>query len=255
MTTRRGRVPSVDLRLSSSLSLRAEGRTEERRRGAGRVRFARTGERTVRPWNEGGGRGAASFGDGLTLSSADRSDAAIYATAPPNQRLIVAAAARRENAAAPRVLAGSPTHDGGASIKVLGLTQARRATRASRSSVVVSVQDNPFKLLIVRDPSGKQKTTPVLSPPGRPRRTAHRTLAARLVARECMSLRQQRGCFEHVAGWCQRTVERGAPSPWRVTLFQTWLTAALRRRRLAARKSPQSADGGAGEGSLQSYLD
>jgi hypothetical protein len=85
-------------------------------------------------------------------------------------------------------------------------------------------KDKPIKLLIVRDPSGKQKddflfcTDPSVSDAEIVER-----FAARWPIEECIHDAKQLGGFEQVQGWCKQTVERQAPMALVVqTLAKAW---------------------------------
>ena len=85
-------------------------------------------------------------------------------------------------------------------------------------------QDQPIKLLIVRDPSGQQRddflfcTDLTVSDVDLVER-----FAARWPIEEAIHDGKQFGGFEHVQGWCPRTVERQAPMALIVqTLVKTW---------------------------------
>ena len=85
-------------------------------------------------------------------------------------------------------------------------------------------RDKPVKLLIVRDPSGKQKddylfcTDAAVSD-----EQIIERFAARWPIEECIHDGKQLGGFEQVQGWCKRTVERQAPLALIVqTLVKTW---------------------------------
>jgi hypothetical protein len=85
-------------------------------------------------------------------------------------------------------------------------------------------KDKPIKLLIVRDPSGKQKddylfcTDPTVSD-----QQIIERFAARWPIEECIHDAKQLGGFEQVQGWCKRTVQRQAPVALIVqTLVKAW---------------------------------
>jgi hypothetical protein len=82
----------------------------------------------------------------------------------------------------------------------------------------------PIKLLIVRDPAGRQSddymfcTDPTASDV-----EVIERFAARWPIEESMHDAKQWGGFEHVQGWCPRTVERQAPLAMIVqTLVKAW---------------------------------
>ncbi len=85
-------------------------------------------------------------------------------------------------------------------------------------------KDHPIKLLIIRDPSGKQKddfafcTDPTVDDEQIVER-----FAARWPIEESIHDGKQLGGFEQVQGWCPRTVERQAPLALIVqTLVKAW---------------------------------
>jgi hypothetical protein len=85
-------------------------------------------------------------------------------------------------------------------------------------------KDKPIKLLIVRDPSGKQKDDYLFCTDATaPDRQIIERLAARWPIEECIRDGKQSGGLEQVQGWCKRTVERQAPFALLVqTLVKSW---------------------------------
>ena len=85
-------------------------------------------------------------------------------------------------------------------------------------------KDKPIKLLIVRDPSGKQKDDFLFCTEAN---VSDQEIIERFAARwpieECIHDAKQFGGFEQVQGWCKRTVERQAPIALIVqTLVKAW---------------------------------
>ena len=85
-------------------------------------------------------------------------------------------------------------------------------------------KDKPIKLLIVRDPAGKQKddylfcTDPTVS-----EKQIIERFAGRWPIEECIHDAKQLGGFEQVQGWCKRTVQRQAPMALIVqTMVKAW---------------------------------
>ncbi len=117
-------------------------------------------------------------------------------------------------------------------------------------------KDRPIKLLIVRDPCGKQKddylfcTDATVSD-----QQIIERFAARWPIEECIRDGKQTGGLEQVQGWCRRTVERQAPFALLVqTLVKSWY---LLHGASAASAQPQGAKvcGWLREKDHPSYLD
>ena len=85
-------------------------------------------------------------------------------------------------------------------------------------------KDKPIKLLIVRDPWGKQKDDFLFcTDPTVPDQQIIERFAARWPIEECIRDGKQLGGFEQVQGWCRRTVERQAPFALIVqTMVKAW---------------------------------
>jgi DDE superfamily endonuclease/Archaeal putative transposase ISC1217 len=85
-------------------------------------------------------------------------------------------------------------------------------------------KDNPIKLLIVRDPSGKQKDDYLFcTDPNVSDGEIIERFAARWPIEECIRDAKQLGGFEQVQGWCKQTVQRQAPMALIVqTLVKAW---------------------------------
>lgn len=159
------------------------------------------------------------------LVSRMRSDAAIYELPPKRQRR---RRGRRKTKGrrlpAPRRLAVR-RKTGWRTIEVLvyGKTVKRKVLPVVCLWYHVS-KDRPVKLLIVRDPSGKQKDDYLFctDPTVADEQIVER-FAARWPIEESIHDGKQLGGFEQVQGWCQRTVERQAPFALLVqTLVKTW---------------------------------
>lgn len=163
---------------------------------------------------------------GESLVSRIRSDAALYAL-PPNRR----PPGRRgrtprkgKRMPAPRVMAAR-RKKGWRAVEVLAYGRPVKKLVLAVVCLWPHVCGyNPIKLLIVRDPDGKQKddlffcTDPAVSD----ERAAERA-AARWPIEECIRDGKQHGGFEKVQGWCPRTVERQAPFALLVqTLVKAW---------------------------------
>jgi hypothetical protein len=114
-------------------------------------------------------------------------------------------------------------------------------------------KDRPIKLLIIRDPTGRQKddfafcTDPTVDDTQIVER-----FAARWPIEETIHDGKQLGGFEQVQGWCPRTVERQAPMALVVqTLVKAWY---LRYGVRAGSAQPQGTDWMHGK-DHPSYLD
>lgn len=167
----------------------------------------------------------AAAGIGSNLVSRLRSDAAIYALAPKRKRFKRGRRKKRgRRLPTPRQLA-QRRKTGWRTVKVLayGKRVRRRVLPVVCLWYHVS-KDKPIKLLIVRDPSGKQKddylfcTDPTVSD-----EQIIERFAARWPIEECIRDGKQTGGLEQVQGWCRRTVERQAPFALIVqTLVKSW---------------------------------
>lgn len=168
---------------------------------------------------------AAASGIGSSLVSRMRSDAAIYEL-PPQRRRRQRGRRKKKGRRLPtpkRLAARRRT--GWRSIEVLayGKTVTRKVLPIVCLWYHVS-KDKPVKLLMVRDPSGKQKddylvcTDPTVSD-----EQIIERFAARWPIEESIHDGKQLGGFEQVQGWCRRTVERQAPFALIVqTLVKAW---------------------------------
>jgi hypothetical protein len=164
-------------------------------------------------------------GIGSSLVSRMRSDAAIYALPPRRPRRQRGRRRKKgRRLPTPRQLARR-RKTGWRTIEVLayGKTVRRKVLPIICLWYHVS-KDRPVKLLIVRDPSGKQKddflfcTDPTVSDEQIVER-----FAARWPIEESIHDGKQLGGFEQVQGWCRRTVLRQAPFALLVqTLVKAW---------------------------------
>ena len=159
------------------------------------------------------------------LVSRLRSDAAIYALPPKRKRFKRGRRKKRgRRLPTPRQLA-KRRKSGWRTVTVLvyGKRVRRRVLPCTCLWYHVS-KDQPIKLLIVRDPAGKQKddylfcTDPAVSD-----EQIIERFAARWPIEECIRDGKQTGGLEQVQGWCRRTVERQAPFALVVqTLVKSW---------------------------------
>jgi len=117
-------------------------------------------------------------------------------------------------------------------------------------------RERPIKLLIVRDPTGRQKDDYLFcTEPRVPDAQILEGFAARWPIEECIREAKQLGGFEQVQGWCPRTVERQAPL---ALIGQTLVKAWYLRYAVAAEAAqPASVHGGPGrrDKAHPSYLD
>lgn len=114
-------------------------------------------------------------------------------------------------------------------------------------------KDRPIKLLIIRDPAGKEKDDfAFCTDPTADDVEIVERFAARWPIEEAIHDGKQLGGFEQVQGWCPRTVERQAPLALIVqTLVKAWF---LRYGARAKSAQPQGTDWGASK-DHPSYLD
>ena len=160
-----------------------------------------------------------------SLVSRLRSDAAIYRLPPQRKRCRRGRRKKKgRRLPTPRQLAAR-RHAGWRTIQVLAYGQLvnRRVLPVVCLWYHVS-KDRPIKLLIVRDPSGRQKDDYLFctDPTVRDEQIIER-FAARWPIEECIHDGKQFGGFEQVQGWCPRTVERQAPLALIVqTLVKAW---------------------------------
>jgi len=205
--------------------------------------------------------GAVARDNGESLVSRIRSDAALYALPPkrrpPGRR--GRAPKKGKRLPTPRVMAARRKKRW-RTVEVLAY--GRRVKKLVLSVVCLWPHVcgyEPIKLLIVRDPDGKQRddfffcTDPAVSD----ERVVERA-AARWPIEECIRDAKQHGGFEKVQGWCKRTVERQAPFALVVqTLVKAWYVRHAAAGKDAARVRPRGheACGWLKEKPHPSYLD
>jgi len=168
---------------------------------------------------------AAASGIESNLVSRLRSDAAIYALPPKRKRFKRGRRKKKgKRLPTPKQLAAR-RKTGWGTVKVLayGKRVERRVWSITCLWYHVS-KDHPIKLLIVRDPCGKQEddylfcTDPTVSD-----EQIIERFAARWPIEECIHDGKQTGGLEQVQGWCRRTVQRQAPFALIVqTLVKSW---------------------------------
>jgi len=176
------------------------------------------------------------------LVSRIRSDAAIYAL-PPKRRRLQRGRKPKKGRRLPTPKRLARRQQGWRTVEAL--VYGKRVKRRVRSIMCLWYhvsQDRPIKLLIVRDPSGKQKddymfcTDPTVSDVEIIER-----FAARWPIEESIHDGKQLGGLEQVQGWCRRTVERQAPLALIVqTLVKVWY---LRYGVHAKSAQPKGTDG------------
>lgn len=162
---------------------------------------------------------------GSNLVSRLRCDAAIYALPPRRKRFKRGRRKKKgKRLPTPRQLAAR-RKTGWRTVKVLayGKRVKRRVLPVVCLWYHVS-KDKPIKLLIVRDPVGKQKDDYLFCTDATvPDPQIIERFAARWPIEECIRDAKQTGGFEQVQGWCKRTVERQAPFALVVqTLVKAW---------------------------------
>jgi hypothetical protein len=196
---------------------------------------------------------------GESLVSRMRADAAVYALPPtrrrPGQRGRMPKKGKR--LPAPRVMAARRTK-GWRSIQV----RAYGKTVTKQVLAIVCLWPHvcgpdPVKLLVVRDPEGKQKddflfcTDPAVAD----ERIVERA-ADRWPVEECIRDGKQHGGFEKVQGWCPRTVQRQAPVALIVqTLVKAWYVRAGADAPAAQPRGHKACGWMAKDKSHPSYLD
>ena len=117
-------------------------------------------------------------------------------------------------------------------------------------------KDRPIKLLIVRDPAGREADDFLFCTDP----TAHNVhmverFYARWTIEEAIRDGKQLGGFEQTQGWCPRTVQRQAPMALIVqTLVKVWYLTAGIKAKWAQPKGPKVC-GWLGEKHHPSYLD
>jgi hypothetical protein len=159
------------------------------------------------------------------LVSRLRSDAAIYQLPPQRKRFKRGRRKKRgRRLPTPKQLAAR-RKEGWRTIKVLAYGKLVQRHVLSVVCLWYHVsKDKPIKLLIVRDPSGRQKDDYLFcTDPAVPDEQIVERFAARWPIEQCIHDGKQLGGFEQVQGWCRRTVERQAPFALIVqTLVKAW---------------------------------
>ena len=174
---------------------------------------------------------------GESLVSRMRADAAVYALPPtrrpPGRRGRMPKKGKR--LPAPRVMAAR-RRKGWRTVQVraYGKTVAKRVLAITCLWPHVC-QYRPVKLLVVRDPDGKQKDDFLFcTDPAVPDERVVERAADRWPVEECIRDGKQHGGFERVQGWCAKTVERQAPVALIVqTLVKAWYVRSAAGREAA----------------------
>jgi hypothetical protein len=160
-----------------------------------------------------------------SLVSRMRRDAAIYALPPKRKRFRRGRRKKKgRRLPTPEQLAARHTA-GWRTITVLAY--GKRVKRRVLAMVCLWYhvsKDKPVKLLIVRDPSGRQKDDYLFCTDCTvPDEQIIERFAARWPIEQCIHDGKQLGGFEQVQGWCRHTVERQAPFALIVqTLVKAW---------------------------------
>ena len=166
----------------------------------------------------------AAAGAGTNLVSRIRSDAAIYAL-PPKRRRHRRGPPRKKGKRLPTPRKLARRKKGWRTIEALvyGKCVKRRVLSMVCLWYHVS-KDRPIKLVIVRDPAGRQSDDYVFcTDPTASDVEVIGRFAARWPIEESIHDAKQFGGFEQVQGWCPRTVERQAPLAMIVqTLVKAW---------------------------------
>lgn len=170
--------------------------------------------------------GALDRAAGENLVSRMRSDAAVYALPPTRRRPGQRGRQPRKGRRLPALRAMAARRTKGwrtITVRAYGKAVSKRVLPIICLWPHVCGYE-PIKLLIVRDPAGRQRddflfcTDPAVSDEAVVER-----LAARWPVEECIRDGKQHGGFERVQGWCPRTVERQAPIALVVqTLVKAW---------------------------------
>lgn len=185
---------------------------------------------------------AAADGIGSNLVSRMRRDAAIYALPPKRKRFKRGRRKKKgKRLPTPKQLARRRTK-GWRNVQVLAYGKIVKRKVLSIVCLWYHVsKDKPIKLLIVRDPSGKQKDDFLFcTDPAVPDEQIIERFAARWPIEESIHDAKQIGGFEQVQGWCKRTVQRQAPFALIVqTLVKAWY---LRHGADAAWAQPKGAN-------------
>jgi len=167
----------------------------------------------------------AAAGTNSNLVSRIRSDAAIYAL-PPKRRRFKRGRRRIKGRRLPTPKQLAIRRSSGwrnVEVSIYGKRLKRRVLSIVCLWYHVS-RDKPIKLLIVRDPLGKQKDDYLFcTDPTVPDEQIIERFAARWPIEECIHDAKQTAGLEQVQGWCKRTVERQAPFALIVqTLVKAW---------------------------------
>ena len=205
--------------------------------------------------------GALDRSAGESLVSRMRSDAAVYAPPPKRPAGGRRGPPRKKGRRLPALRVMAARRKKGwrdVRVRAYGKTVTRRVLPIVCLWPHVCGYDQ-VKVLVVRDPAGKQKddfllcTDPLVGDEAVVER-----LAARWPIEECVRDGKQHGGFERVQGWCKRTVERQAPVALVVqTLVKAWYVRfATGRAAAAARPRGREACGWLREQKAHpSYLD
>jgi hypothetical protein len=172
---------------------------------------------------------------GTNLVSRIRSDAAIYALPPKGKRCKRGRRPKKgRRLPTPKRLARRPKGWRTVEARVHGKRVKRRVL--ARVCLWYHVgKDQPIKLLIVRDPSGRQTDDYLFcTDPAVGDAEIIERFAARWSIEESIHDAKQQGGFEQVQGWCPRTVLRQAPLALIVqTLVKAWYVRYGARARSA----------------------
>jgi len=191
------------------------------------------------------------------LVSRIRSDAALYdIPVKPQRKQRGQPRKKGKRLATPKTMA-KRRHKGWRTITV------RKGNRLVKRQVLTIIclwyhvcKDRPIKLLIVRDPAGKQADDFLLctDPTANDINIVER-FYARWTIEESIRDGKQLGGFEQTQGWCPRTVQRQAPIALIVqTLVKVWYLTAGIKAQWAQPKGSQVC-GWLGEKNHPSYLD
>lgn len=159
---------------------------------------------------------------GTHLVSRIRSDAAIYALPPKRKRFKRGRRAKRgKRLPTPKGLARRRKGWRTVQVTIYGKCVKRRVLAVVCLWYHVS-KDRPVKVLIVRDPSGRQTDDyMVCTDPRVSDAEVIERFAARWSIEEAIQQAKQIGGMEKVQGWCPRTVVRQAPMAMVVTTLVT----------------------------------
>jgi hypothetical protein len=172
---------------------------------------------------------------GTNLVSRIRSDAAIYALPPTRKRFKRGRRPKKgKRRPTPKRLARRRKGWRTVEVRVYGQRVKRRVLALVCLWYHVS-KDQPIKLLIVRDPSGRQADDYLFcTDPAVGEAEIIERFAARWPIEESIHDAKQQGGFEQVQGWCPRTVLRQAPLALIVqTLVKAWYVRYGARARSA----------------------